>query len=97
MRLCGRRCVACREIFPRDDLFRVMHARLTDRIFWSGCPLLVQSQGRSAYLCHRETCYKSALKGRRLQKSLKHPMGDDMMNQLGQAYENWRVQALAAH
>ena len=59
-----RRCVACRKIFDRQQLWRIV------RDFQDGV-VLDKGMGRSAYLCPNENCLKEAWQRKRLQKALR--------------------------
>ena len=59
-----RRCVACRKLFNRKQLWRVV------RDYQDGV-VLDKGMGRSAYLCPQENCLKEAWQRKRLQKALK--------------------------
>ena len=59
-----RRCVACRKLLNRKELWRVV------RDYQDGV-VLDKGMGRSAYLCPQENCLKEALQRKRLQKALK--------------------------
>ena len=59
-----RRCVACRQLKDRTDLWRLV--RLP-----GGGLSLDQGMGRSAYLCPDPDCLNEARRRRRLQRSLR--------------------------
>ena len=59
-----RRCVACRALQDRRDLWRVV--RLA-----GGGIALDRGMGRSAYLCPQQTCLEEARRRRRLQRALR--------------------------
>ncbi len=59
-----RRCVACRKLVDRKQLWRVV------RDFQDGV-VLDKGMGRSAYLCPDENCIKEAWQRKRLQKALR--------------------------
>tara|TARA_B100000927_G_scaffold159261_1_gene128325 strand:+ start:1368 stop:1628 length:261 start_codon:yes stop_codon:yes gene_type:complete len=59
-----RRCISCRETFDRKNLFRITkHHNLG--IFFN------QGNGRSAYICKKEKCYKDPKIQKKLQKALR--------------------------
>ncbi len=60
-----RRCVSCRQIFPKEDLWRVVKVHPSHQILFD-CGM-----GRSAYICHREDCLQKARQKNLLQRSLK--------------------------
>ena len=59
-----RRCVTCRQLLDRQQLWRVI------RDHQEGVVLDV-GMGRSAYLCPSEACLEEALRRKRLQKALR--------------------------
>ena len=59
-----RRCVACRQLMDRSQLWRVIRDH-RDGV------LLDRGMGRSAYLCPRKTCLEEAYRRKRLQKALR--------------------------
>ena len=70
-----RRCVACRELFDRSILWRVIRDH-RDGV------LLDQGMGRSAYLCRRESCLEEAQRRKRLHKSLRCQVPDSALEEL---------------
>ncbi len=76
-----RRCVACRELLDRQLLWRVI--RLAD----GGGIALDQGMGRSAYLCHSRSCVEEARRRRRLQRALRCPVDEGILDQLEQRLE----------
>ncbi|WP_269621837.1 YlxR family protein [Prochlorococcus marinus] len=59
-----RRCVTCRKLIDRKELWRVV------RDYQDGV-VLDKGMGRSAYLCPQENCLKEAWHRKRLQKALR--------------------------
>jgi len=59
-----RRCVACRELFDREQLLKVT------RDYQDGV-VLEGGMGRSAYLCRNEECLEESCRRKRLQKALR--------------------------
>tara|TARA_E500000178_G_scaffold104950_1_gene104656 strand:- start:309 stop:587 length:279 start_codon:yes stop_codon:yes gene_type:complete len=59
-----RRCVACRQLLDRRQLWRVI------RDHQDGV-LLDRGMGRSAYLCVEQNCLEEATRRKRLQKALR--------------------------
>ena len=70
-----RRCVACRELFDRSILWRVI------RDHQDGV-LLDQGMGRSAYLCRKESCLEEAQRRKRLHKALRCQVPDSAIEEL---------------
>ncbi|WP_443081736.1 YlxR family protein [Synechococcus sp. Nb3U1] len=71
-----RRCVACRQLFPRSQLWRLV------RQFDSHQVLLEEGMGRSAYLCRQFGCLQAAQRKQRLNKALKAPVPDELFQRL---------------
>ena len=72
-----RRCVACRQLLDRRQLWRVI------RDHQDGV-LLDEGMGRSAYLCREENCLEEATSRKRLQKALRCQVPDDVLTALEQ-------------
>jgi predicted RNA-binding protein YlxR (DUF448 family) len=72
-----RRCVACRQLFDRRQLWRVI--RLA-----GGGVCLDQGMGRSAYLCPDPACLQEARRRRRLQRALRCSLDEGLLDQLEQ-------------
>mgnify|MGYP002820033607 FL=1 len=70
-----RRCVACRELFDRSILWRVIRDH-RDGV------LLDQGMGRSAYLCRKESCLEEAQRRKRLHKALRCQVPDSALEEL---------------
>ena len=59
-----RRCVTCRQLLDRQQLWRVIRDHQEGVVLDAG-------MGRSAYLCPNEACLEEALRRKRLQKALR--------------------------
>ena len=59
-----RRCVTCRQLLDRKQLWRVIRDHQEGVV-------LDEGMGRSAYLCPSEACLEEALRRKRLQKALR--------------------------
>ena len=59
-----RRCVTCRQLLDRQQLWRVIRDHQEGVVLDEGI-------GRSAYLCPSEACLEEALRRKRLQKALR--------------------------
>jgi predicted RNA-binding protein YlxR (DUF448 family) len=70
-----RRCVACRQLLDRRQLWRVIRDH-RDGV------LLDVGMGRSAYLCPKETCLEEARRRKRLQKALRCQVPDSVVEVL---------------
>ena len=72
-----RRCVACRSLRDRRELWRVI--RLAE-----GGLALDRGMGRSAYLCPSRDCLEEARRRKRLQKGLRCQVPDALLASLDQ-------------
>ena len=72
-----RRCVACRQLRERSELWRVI--RLA-----GGGVALDRGMGRSAYLCPDPACLEEARRRRRLPRALRCPVEASLLDQLEQ-------------
>ncbi|QPN64539.1 YlxR family protein [Synechococcus sp. CBW1004] len=70
-----RRCVACRVLRDRSELWRVI--RLAQ-----GGLALDRGMGRSAYLCPSRDCLEEARRRKRLQKGLRCPVPEAVLDGL---------------
>ena len=59
-----RRCISCREIYDRKNLFRIIKNNNLGI-------LINQGNGRSAYICKAEKCFKDPKIHKKLQKALR--------------------------
>jgi hypothetical protein len=76
-----RRCVACRTLRDRRELWRVV--RLAE-----GGVVLDQGMGRSAYLCPQLSCLEEARRRRRLSRALRCPVDERLLDTLMQRLSN---------
>jgi predicted RNA-binding protein YlxR (DUF448 family) len=72
-----RRCVSCRQLLDRRQLWRVI--RLAE-----GGMVLDQGMGRSAYLCPNRDCLEEAKRRRKLQKALRCQVAESIVAALEQ-------------
>ena len=70
-----RRCVACRKLLDRKQLFKVT------RDYQDGV-VLEGGMGRSAYLCPNEVCLEESYRRKRLQKALRCQLPANVMEML---------------
>ena len=71
-----RRCVSCRQLIHRDQLWRVI------RLAGGGGIQLDQGQGRSAYVCPDPACLEEARRRKRLQRALRCQVADSILESL---------------
>jgi predicted RNA-binding protein YlxR (DUF448 family) len=76
-----RRCVACRTLRDRRELWRVVR-QAEDGV------VLDQGMGRSAYLCPQLSCLEEARKRRRLSRALRCPVDERLLDTLMQRLSN---------
>lgn len=72
-----RRCVSCRELLDRQQLWRIV--RLAE-----GGIGLDQGMGRSAYLCPNQVCLDEAKRRKRLQRALRCQVAETIVETLEQ-------------
>ncbi|MCL6433641.1 MAG: YlxR family protein [Leptolyngbyaceae cyanobacterium HOT.MB2.61] len=73
-----RRCLSCRRIAHKSELWRIV------RVYPTGAIALDQGIGRSAYLCPDASCLKSAQRKDRLGRALKTPVPEAIYQELWQ-------------
>ncbi len=76
-----RRCVACRALRDRRELWRVVRQA-------EGGVVLDQAMGRSAYLCPQLSCLEEARRRRRLPRALRCPVDERLLDSLMQRLSN---------
>ena len=76
-----RRCVACRTLRDRRELWRVVRQA-------GGGVVLDQGMGRSAYVCPQLSCLEETRRRRRLQRALRCPVDESLMEFLMQRLSN---------
>lgn len=73
-----RRCISCREVAPKHELWRIVRVHPTRTV------QLDQGMGRSAYLCPKADCLKAAQKKNRLGRALRAAVPEAVYSQLWQ-------------
>jgi len=79
-----RMCAACRQMHPRNELFRMVKTPQGEVVCDDGQKV----QGRGAYLCKTETCLQRARKAHSLEKALKCRVDDSYYVALLDKLEN---------
>jgi predicted RNA-binding protein YlxR (DUF448 family) len=79
-----RRCAACRRLEERSLLWRVIRRA-------EGGVVLDRGMGRSAYLCRSPDCLEEARKRRRLQRALRCPVPDSVLDTLQERLGNAEI------
>ncbi len=73
-----RRCVGCRQLFPRSQLWRLVRQYNTHQV------LVGQGMGRSAYLCRRLECLQAARRRHQMSRALKAAVPESVFQLLEQ-------------
>ena len=73
-----RMCVGCQEMKSKKELMRVVRTPEGDIVL----DPTGKKAGRGAYMCRSEQCLTKAFKEKRLEKALKHPIGEEVYNAL---------------
>ena len=73
-----RICVGCRAKRPKQDLIRLVRTPQGDLRLDPGGKI----SGRGAYICRQKTCFEKALKGKRLEKNLEHPLSEEVIAEI---------------
>lgn len=73
-----RVCIGCRETRPKKELVRVVRTPQGEIML----DLTGKKSGRGAYLCPRAACLQKAVKGKRLEKNLQHPVSNTVIEQI---------------
>ena len=76
-----RMCVACRQMRPKRELIRIVRTP-------EGTVILDRSgraNGRGAYLCDSQDCFRRAVKTRALERALESRLDEDCLQSLQEA------------
>lgn len=76
-----RMCVACRQMRPKRELIRIVRTP-------EGTVILDRSgraNGRGAYLCDSQDCFRRAVKTRALERALESKLDEDVLQSLQEA------------
>nr|WP_093792029.1 YlxR family protein [Sporomusa acidovorans] len=71
-------CVGCQEMKIKKELLRIVRTPEGEIIL----DPTGKKAGRGAYMCRNEQCLAKAFKEKRLEKALKHQIGEDVYNAL---------------
>lgn len=77
-----RRCVSCREIAHKQDLWRIVRVHDTQTV------QLDAGMGRSAYLCPKRSCLQAAQRKKQLSRALRTPVQAEIYKALAQRLGN---------
>ncbi|TDA68922.1 MAG: YlxR family protein [Clostridia bacterium] len=78
-RIPQRMCIGCRARKEKQELVRVVRSPDEAGIF---VDLGGKKPGRGAYLCPSQECLKRAIKSRALERALKVPVSDELIEDL---------------
>ncbi len=73
-----RICLGCYEKKPKKELVRVVRTPQGEVVL----DPTGKKSGRGAYICPKNECLKKALKGKRLEKSLQHPLAAGVVDEI---------------
>lgn len=73
-----RRCVGCQEMKPKRELLRVVRTPEGEILL----DPTGKKSGRGAYICRSPDCLQAAVKGKRLERDLGHPISEEVLAQL---------------
>jgi len=73
-----RMCVGCQEMKNKKDMTRIVRTP-EDEILLDPSG---KKSGRGAYVCSDPACLIKAIKEKRLEKALHHPVGPELLEQL---------------
>ena len=80
----GRMCIACKGLFDKNDLKRIVRTPQGDVLF----DPTGKAAGRGAYICSNPDCLKLLVKNRLLNRSFKMPVSQEAYDSLLAAYES---------
>lgn len=73
-----RICIGCQGKKPKKELVRIVRTPQGEvTVDLSG-----KKAGRGAYICPQSGCMKKALKGKRLEKNLQHPISEEVVAEI---------------
>ena len=76
-----RMCVACRQMRPKRELIRIVRTPEGTVILERSC----RANGRGAYLCDSQDCFRRAVKTRALERALESRLDEDVLQSLQEA------------
>lgn len=79
-----RMCIACRNLFDKRDLKRIVRTPQGEVLF----DPTGKKAGRGAYLCSDPECLKKCVKGKILNKVFKIAVSEEDYARLSEAYES---------
>lgn len=82
-RMPQRKCIACREIRDKKDLYRLVKTSEGE----ISLDLSGRMNGRGAYICRAPDCLRKALSGKLPERSLKAKLPEDVCQSLKEELE----------
>jgi predicted RNA-binding protein YlxR (DUF448 family) len=81
-----RMCVGCLEMKPKKELIRIVRTPEEGVVL----DATGKRPGRGVYLCVNKECLTKALKGNKLEKGLRQPLSEELLQRLkvGLGYDN---------
>ena len=73
-----RKCVGCGEMKPKKELLRVLRTEEEEFVL----DATGKMNGRGAYLCKSESCFKLAVKSKGLERSFKQAIPSEVYERL---------------
>lgn len=77
-----RKCIGCNEIKNRAEMLRIMKLYTTGEVILNPKPIHF---GRSAYICCNIDCVNIMIKKKKLQKSLRKEVPQDLIQRIIQS------------
>jgi predicted RNA-binding protein YlxR (DUF448 family) len=71
-----RMCLGCSQLKPKRELLRVV--RTPDGVIEFDSSAAGKKSGRGAYLCPSRDCLAKAIKAKRLERALEHPIAQEV-------------------
>ena len=76
-----RVCIGCQKKVPKKDLIRIVRTpEDTVEVDFKG-----KRSGRGTYICPSIDCLGQAVKGKRIEKNLQHPVSPEIITELEKA------------
>ena len=73
-----RKCVGCGEMKPKKELIRILRTEEEEFVI----DTTGKKNGRGAYLCPQKACFEQAVKNRRLERSFKQAIPQEVYERL---------------
>ncbi len=80
----NRMCISCHEMKPKKELLRIVMNKQGE----VSIDLTGKMQGRGAYLCNSIDCFKVAQKGKKLERTFKNSISEEIMEVLAKTIKD---------